>query len=84
VGRVAFRRATTVVAQLELDTSPVNVGNTPHPRVADKLAADPVVFWLNVGKLVKLAALNTGADEKEGAAELPVKLPYTLFAAAVD
>jgi hypothetical protein len=52
--------------------------------VADKLAADPVVFWLNVGKLVKLAALNTGADEKEGAAELPVKLPYTLFAAAVD
>jgi hypothetical protein len=42
----------------------------------------PVVFWLNVGKLVRLAALNTGDALKVGAAEDPVKLPNTVFAAA--
>ena len=44
----------------------------------------PVVFWLNVGKLVREAAENTGEAEKVGAAVLPVKLPNTEFAATVE
>ena len=39
---------------------------------------------MNVGKEVRFAALNTGAALKVGAAELPVKFPNTVFAAAVE
>jgi hypothetical protein len=46
-------------------------------EAADRDAADPFVLWLNVGKLVKLAALNTGAVLKVGTAPLLVKLPNT-------
>lgn len=43
----------------------------------------PVVLWFNVGKFVRLAALNTGALLKIGTAEEPVKLPKTVLAATV-
>lgn len=39
---------------------------------------------MNVGKLVRLAALNVGAAVNVGAAGLPVKFPNTVFAAAVE
>jgi hypothetical protein len=40
-----------------------------------RLAAVPVVFWLNVGKLVMFAALIVGAVWKDGAAVPPVAGP---------
>ena len=39
---------------------------------------------MNVGKFVKLAALNTGEALKVGTAELPVKFPNTVFDAAEE
>lgn len=39
---------------------------------------------MKIGKLVKLAAENTGVVEKDGAADAPVKLPKILLAAAGD
>lgn len=47
------------------------------------VAAFPVVFWLNVGKLVRFAALKVGAAANSGAAVEPVKLPKTELAATV-
>jgi hypothetical protein len=39
---------------------------------------------LNVGKLVRFAALKVGAAVNPGAAEPPVKFPNTVFAAALE
>jgi hypothetical protein len=55
--------------------------------VAEKavaVAAFPVVFWFNVGKLVSPAALKTGAVEYAGVVVDPVKFPNTLPAGTVD
>src|SRR5271168_5357935 len=52
--------------------------------VPERFAAVPVVLWLNIGKLVKLAALKTGDCENPGAAEPFVKLPKTELAACVE
>jgi hypothetical protein len=57
----------------------------PLAATLDAVAALPVVFWLNVGKFVMLAALIVGAIWYDGAPAPPVAGPAsTLFWAALD
>ncbi len=86
----AFRRAVFVtkasVASFVV-VSPVVcvVAVTPFGKagVPDRFAAVPVVFWLNVGKPVRVAAEKTGVAVHVGAATEPVELLNTVFAACV-
>lgn len=52
VGNILMRAAAALVALVPPEAM---------TRVADSPAAVPLVFWLNVGKLVRFAALNVGA-----------------------